>query len=149
MELVEPIVSYLEDPVGREETAFLLVTSRYASQYVSVLMSGYGADALFGGTPRHLLVSAAFRSPPLRRQISEFHGYTQTGESPRTWMGRLLHSVYYRGSEYPYPEIADANLELPTPPLRPAGDQPLTRCLLEGLYRESLEGEEEPFANGA
>lgn len=142
-EILESVVWFLEDPAGREETAFFYVTSRKASKYVSMLMAGYGIDLLFGGMPRHFLANLAFKLPLGQRSLSEFLTYTQSGQIPETLGGRLLTSMYYRGKQYPVPRVMGAQLAPHLPLVRPEGEQPLTQYLLQCLSNESVESKTE------
>ena len=135
-ELLPPIVWYLEDPAGREETAFLYITSREAAKHVSMLMGGYGADLLFAGMARHRVISTALRFPLLRRPLEDFLTYTQTGLPPVSLAGKVLTALYYRGKRYPVPAVIGAENWPSRIELRPSSEQPLTSYLLDILTKE-------------
>ncbi len=142
-DLLPPVVWYLEDPAGREETAFLYITSREAAPHVSMLLAGYGADLLFAGMPRHRVTSMALRYPLLRRPLEDFLTYTQTGLPPRSPAGKLLTALYYRGKRYPVPAVIGAESWPSRITLQPSTEQPLTSYLLDVLAKESVESKTE------
>jgi asparagine synthase (glutamine-hydrolysing) len=137
------MVWYLEDPAGREETAFLYVTSREAARYVDMLMAGYAADAFFGGMPRHLIAKAALQLPLARRPLQEFFAHSQAGLTPKTMLGRALVKLYHRDRSYPPPRIIGAAQLPEVDGLKPTGDQPfsefLRRVLLRGAAGQKVE----------
>jgi len=142
-DLLEPIVWYLEDPAGREETAFYYVTSQEASRHVEILMSGYNADTLYAGMPRHKLVKLAFDFPFLRPGIRDFYAYTRAGELPRTLAGRMLVSSYFKGKAIPSPAVLGAGQTPESNDLKVRSPQPLNQFLIEGLLKEPFESKVE------
>jgi asparagine synthase (glutamine-hydrolysing) len=132
-DLLPWMVWHLEEPIGREDIAYLFVAAREASRSVEVVVTGFGFDGLFAGLPRHRLVHLGMKYPMFRRPLEEFFDYTYRSVEPRTLAGRALRSGYFRGKEYPAPRI------LGTPPLAPfpgfprGGDQPLTNFLKRGF----------------
>ena len=81
--------------------------------------------------------------PVFRRPLEEFFDYTYRSVEPRTLAGRALKTAYFRGREFPAPQL------LGTPPLAPfpgfprGGDQPLTNFLRRGFltlpYQHAVE----------
>src|SRR5437762_1957761 len=47
------MVWHLEEPIGREDIAYLFVTAREAARHVDLVLAGFGFDGLFAGLPRH------------------------------------------------------------------------------------------------
>jgi asparagine synthase (glutamine-hydrolysing) len=137
------MVWHLEEPIGREDIAYLYVAAREAVRHVDLVVTGFGFDGLFAGLPRHRLVDLGIKLPPLRRPLEEFFDYTYRSVEPRTPAGRLLRGAYFRGRQFPAPRV------LGTPPLPvfpgfPRGeDQPLTNFLRRGFlvlpYQHPLE----------
>ena len=54
--LLPEMVWLLEEPIGREDIAYLFVAARRAARHVDVMLAGFGFDGLFAGLPRHRLV---------------------------------------------------------------------------------------------
>jgi asparagine synthase (glutamine-hydrolysing) len=137
------MVWHLEEPIGREDIAYLFVAAREASRYVDLIVTGFGFDGLFAGLPRHRLVDLGVKFPVFRRPLEEFFDYTYRSVEPRTPAGRALKKAYFRGREFPAPQL------LGTPPLAPfagfprGGDQPLTNFLKRGFltlpYQHAVE----------
>jgi asparagine synthase (glutamine-hydrolysing) len=127
------IVWHMEEPIGREDIAYLFVAAREASQYVDLIVTGFGFDGLFAGLPRHRLVDLSVKYPILRKPLEEFFDYTFRSVEPRTLAGQALKKAYFRGKEFPAPQVTG------TPPLAPytgfprGGDQPLTNFLKRGF----------------
>ncbi|MBA3893684.1 MAG: asparagine synthetase B [Gemmatimonadales bacterium] len=132
-ELLPWMVWHLEEPIGREDIAYLFLAAREASEYVDLIVTGFGFDGLFAGLPRHRLVDLSVKYPAVRGPLEEFFDYTFRSVEPRTLAGRALKKAYFRGREFPAPQI------LGTPPLAPyagfprGGDQPLTEFLKRGF----------------
>jgi asparagine synthase (glutamine-hydrolysing) len=137
------MVWHLEEPIGREDIAYLFVAAREASRYVDLIVTGFGFDGLFAGLPRHRLVDLGVKYPVFRRPLEEFFDYTYRSVEPRTLGGRALKKAYFRGREFPAPQL------LGTPPLAAfagfprGGDQPLTNFLRRGFltlpYQHAVE----------
>ena len=127
------MVWHLEEPIGREDIAYLYLAAREASRFVDLIVTGFGFDGLFAGLPRHRLVDLSVKYPVVRGPLEEFFDYTFRSVEPRTPAGRALKKAYFRGREFPAPQI------LGTPPLAPytgfprGGDQPLTEFLKRGF----------------
>lgn len=127
------IVWHMEEPIGREDIAYLFVAAREASRYVDLIVTGFGFDGLFAGLPRHRLVDLSVKYPILRKPLEEFFDYTFRSVEPRSLGGQALKKAYFRGKEFPAPQV------IGTPPLAPytgfprGGDQPLTNFLKRGF----------------
>lgn len=141
--LLPDMVWHLEEPIGREDIAYLYVAARQAARHVDVILAGFGFDGLFAGLPRHRLVDLANKVPLARGPLEEFYDFTFRSVEPTTTAGRALRYAYFRGSDYPAPRVRDAR------PLRPftgfprATAQPLTvflrRNLLLNPYQVAIE----------
>jgi asparagine synthase (glutamine-hydrolysing) len=137
------MVWHLEEPIGREDIAYLFVAAREAARYVDLIVTGFGFDGLFAGLPRHRLVDLGMKYPVFRRPLEEFFDYTYRSVEPRTLAGRALKKAYFRGREFPAPQL------LGTPPLAAfpgfprGGEQPLTNFLRRGFltlpYQHAVE----------
>jgi asparagine synthase (glutamine-hydrolysing) len=127
------MVWHTEEPIGREDVAYLFVAAREAARFVELVVTGFGFDGLFAGLPRHRLADLAIRYPLFRRPLEEFYDYTFRSVEPRSPAGRALRRAYFRGREFPAPTVLGA------PPLSPfagfpaGGDQPLTNFLRRGF----------------
>jgi asparagine synthase (glutamine-hydrolysing) len=127
------MVWHLEEPIGREDIAYLFVAAREAARHVEVILAGFGFDGLFAGLPRHRLVDLGLKIPPARGPLEEFYDYTFRSVEPHSLAGRALRQAYFRGASYPAPRIVGAR---PLPPF--VGfprdpDQPLTNFLRRGF----------------
>src|SRR3954466_10037755 len=123
------MVWYMEEPIGREDIAYLYVAAREAARHVDLVLTGFGFDGLFAGLPRHRLVDLGLKIPPARGPLEEFYDYTFRSVEPHSLPGRALRQAYFRGKSYPAPHVLGAR---PLPPF--AGfpddaDQPLTNFL--------------------
>lgn len=107
-EILPRMVWHMEDPLGREEKVFHFMTAREAAKHVSILLAGHGADALFGGMPRHRIVRLASMMPFISRPLEEFYRYSQTGIQADTLIGRGMISLYYKGTQVPPPNVLGA-----------------------------------------
>lgn len=137
------MVWHLEEPIGREDIAYLFVAAREASRYVDLIVTGFGFDGLFAGLPRHRLVDLGVKYPPFRRPLEEFFDYTYRSVEPRTLAGRALKKAYFRGREFPAPQLLGAPPLAPFPGFPRGGDQPLTNFLRRGFltlpYQHAVE----------
>jgi len=101
-----------EDLSGREEAVLQPVITAAAAGTGGLVLAGHGADAVFGGMPRHrVLWLRDHAPPPLRGALCELYTYTRFKRMPSSWLGRQLVKKAYRG-------------DLPEPP-RLAGAQPI------------------------
>jgi asparagine synthase (glutamine-hydrolysing) len=137
------MVWHLEEPIGREDIAYLYVAAREAACHVDVVLAGFGFDGMFAGLPRHRLVDLGLKLPPARGALEEFYDYTFRSVEPHSLPGRALRQAYFRGKSWPAPRVLDAR---PMPPF--AGfprdrDQPLSNFLRRGFlvspYQSAVE----------
>ncbi len=127
------MVWHLEEPIGREDVAYLYVAAREAARHVDVILAGFGFDGLFAGLPRHRLVDLGLKIPLARGPLEEFYDYTFRSVEPHSLAGRALRQAYFRGKAYPAPHVVGARplppfVGFPTDP-----DQPLTNFLRRGF----------------
>lgn len=123
-------VWHLEDPIGRTESyLFFEVAQQAARRGFDALLSGMGADALFAGMPRYKVLWLADRFPWLRGPLLEFYDATQSGRFPRTYLGRTMTALYYRGRPPPVPQIYGTHSPPPEPHVE-SGAEYLNRTLL-------------------
>jgi asparagine synthase (glutamine-hydrolysing) len=127
------MVWYLEEPIGREDIAYLYVAAREAAQHVDLVLTGFGFDGLFAGLPRHRVAHTAMHLPPVERPLREFYDYTVRGVEPRGVAGRALKQLYFRGSDFPAPRVQGAAPVAPLTSFRKEGDQPLSQFLRKGF----------------
>jgi asparagine synthase (glutamine-hydrolysing) len=137
------MVWHLEEPIGREDIAYLFIAAREAARYVDLVVTGFGFDGLFAGLPRHRLVDLGVRLPPLRRALEQFYDLTFRSVEPRSVSGRLLQLAYFRGRDFPAPRVLGAS-PLPTfPGFSTQDDQPLSSFLRRGFlvqpYQSAVE----------
>ncbi len=132
-DLLPWMVWHLEEPIGREDIAYLFVAAREASQYVDLIVTGFGFDGLFAGLPRHRLVDLGVKYPAVRGPLEEFFDYTYRSVEPRTLAGRALKKAYFRGREFPAPQVLGTAPLAPFPGFPRGGDQPLTNFLKGGF----------------
>ncbi len=127
------MVWHLEEPIGREDIAYLFIAAREAARHVELVVTGFGFDGLFAGLPRHRLVDLGLRFPTLRRPLEEFYDFTFRSVEPRSLSGRMLRAAYFRGKDFPPPEVVGA-ASLPQFPGFPrGGDEPLSNFLRSGF----------------
>lgn len=127
-----PFVWHIEDPHSRSEALQLFEIGRVAADFVSVLLTGQGADGLFAGMPKHRLLWLADRLPLFRNALEEFYNLTQIGARPTRLSGRLLGYLKYRGKLPDVPTVSGATLPGPTPFPRP-GPEFINRTACRGL----------------
>jgi asparagine synthase (glutamine-hydrolysing) len=127
------MVWHLEEPIGREDIAYLFVAAREAARHVDLVVTGFGFDGLFAGLPRHRLVDLGVKYPLFRGPLEEFFDYNLRSIEPRTPAGRALRAAYFRGKDFPAPRVIGAD-PLPAFAGFPRdGDQPLTNFLRRGF----------------
>jgi asparagine synthase (glutamine-hydrolysing) len=127
------MVWHLEEPIGREDIAYLYVAAQEAARHVDLVLTGFGFDGLFAGLPRHRVASVALHARPLARPLREFYDYTVRSIEPQGLGGRALKAVYFRGSDFPAPRVIGAQPLKPLQGFRANGDQPLSQFLRRGF----------------
>jgi asparagine synthase (glutamine-hydrolysing) len=137
------MVWHLEEPIGREDIAYLYVAAREAARYVDLVLTGFGFDGLFAGLPRHRIADLALQLPPLAGPLREFYDYTVRSVEPRSLGGRALKQVYFRGRDFGAPRVLGAAPIAPLPTFRSNGEQPLSGFLRKGFlllpYQSAVE----------
>jgi asparagine synthase (glutamine-hydrolysing) len=124
-------VWYLENPIGRSETFQYLALARLAHQRgFKFLLTGMGADLLFGGMPRHKVLWMAEVLPFLRKDLLAFFEATQTGDPPSRPLARLMTALYYRGGLPAPPAVLNCAPAFHPELLAEPGPEFLNRCLM-------------------
>lgn len=124
-------VWYLENPIGRSETFQYLALARLAhSRGFDFLLTGMGADLLFGGMPRHKVLWMAEVLPVLRKDLLAFFEATQTGDVPSRPLARLMTALYYRGGLPPPPSVLHCAPTAHPQLLAEPGPEFINRCLM-------------------
>ena len=129
------MVWHLEEPIGREDIAYLFVAAREAARYVDLVVTGFGFDGLFAGLPRHRLGGPRGQVSRSSEDRSRNSSTTTCAASSR---GRSAGGASFvprisAGKDFPAPKVIGAD---PLPPF--AGfprdeDQPLTNFLRRGF----------------
>jgi asparagine synthase (glutamine-hydrolysing) len=132
-DLLPWMVWHMEEPIGREDIAYLFVAAREAAHHVDLVLTGFGFDGLFAGLPRHRVADVALRVPPLAAPLREFYDYTVRSVPPRSLPGRLLTQLYFRGKDFAAPAVLGAQPVAPLESFGPGIDQPLSRFLRKGF----------------
>ena len=110
------IVWHMEEPIGREDIAYLFVAAREASQYVDLIVTGFGFDGLFAGLPRHRLVDLSVKYPVMRKPLEEFFDYTFRSVEPGTFGGAGAEDgVFQRQASSPRPRSSGPRRSRPIP----------------------------------
>jgi asparagine synthase (glutamine-hydrolysing) len=143
------MVWHLEEPIGREDIAYLFIAAREAARHVDLVVTGFGFDGLFAGLPRHRLVDLGMRWPQLRRPLEEFYDFTFRSIEPRSLAGRLLRAAYFRGSDFPAPRVIDAAPLSIFGGFPRGGDQPLSNFLRSGFLVQPYQSPVERLYAGA
>src|SRR3954463_14461156 len=131
--LLPRMVWHMEEPIGREDIAYLYVAAREAARHVQLVLTGFGFDGLFAGLPRHRIADIALKVPLLAEPLREFYDYSVRGVQPESLPGRTLKALYFRGKDFPAPQVIGAE---PVAPLSGFGggiDQPLSQFLRKGF----------------
>lgn len=124
-------VWHLENPIGRSETFQFFALARLAKERgFDFLLTGMGADLLFGGMPRHKVLWMAELMPPLRKDLLAFFTATQTGEPSQRWLARLMAAVYYRGGLPNAPSVLNSGRTYEPDLIAEPGPEFLNRCLM-------------------
>ncbi len=122
---------HLENPIGRSETFQFFTLAKLARRRgFDYLLSGMGADLLFGGMPRHKVLWLAEAMPMLRTDLLAFFEATQTGEIPQRWLARLITGLYYGGRLPDTPTVFNATQKFVPDLIAPPGPEFLNRCLM-------------------
>jgi asparagine synthase (glutamine-hydrolysing) len=141
--LLPEMVWHLEEPIGREDIAYLFVTAREAAHHVDVILAGFGFDGLFAGLPRHRLADLANKFPFARNPLEQFYDFTFRSVEPATPVGRALKYAYFHGTDYPAPRVLDARPLAPFAGFPRTTAQPLStflrRNLLLNPYQVAIE----------
>jgi asparagine synthase (glutamine-hydrolysing) len=141
--LLPEMIWHLEEPIGREDIAYLYVAAREAARHVDVILAGFGFDGLFAGLPRHRLVDLANKVPLARYPLEQFYDFTFRSVEPTTPTGRALRYAYFRGSDFPAPRVVGARPLQPFAGFPRSAPQPLTtflrRNLLLNPYQVAIE----------
>jgi asparagine synthase (glutamine-hydrolysing) len=141
--LLPEMVWRLEEPIGREDIAYLFVAAREAARFVDLILAGFGFDGLFAGLPRHRLVDLANKLPLARDPLQQFYDFTFRSVEPHTAAGRALRYAYFRGSDFPAPEVIGAQPLAPFKGFPREASQPLTaflrRNVLLNPYQVAIE----------
>ena len=132
-QLLPWMVWHLEEPIGREDIAYLYVAAQEAARHVDLILTGFGFDGLFAGLPRHRVADVALHLPPLAEPLREFYDYTVRSVEPQGVAGRALKALYFRGRDFPAPRVQGAAPVEPLPGFRTNGDQPLSQFLRKGF----------------
>jgi asparagine synthase (glutamine-hydrolysing) len=143
------MVWHLEEPIGREDIAYLFIAAREAARHVELVLTGFGLDGLFAGLPRHRLVDLGMRLPPARKPLEEFYDFTLRSVEPSSLSGRLLKSAYFRGSDFPAPVVRGA---APLPEFAGfprTGNQPLSNFLRTGFLLQPYQSPVERLYAGS
>lgn len=127
------MVWHLEDPVGGEEAGYLFAAAREAARHVTLVLTGFGFDGLFGGLPRHRLAHLALRYPALRTPLGELYDHAYRGVPPASLGGRALRAAYYHGRDVPAARLRGAAPLRPISALFGGGSQPLSEFLRRDL----------------
>ncbi len=124
-------VWHLENPIGRSETFQYLALARLArDRGFDFLLTGMGADLLFGGMPRHKVLWMAEVLPLLRTDLLAFFAATQTGKTPARPLAHLMMALYYRGRLPPPPHVTNCGPAFEPELLAAPGPEFINRCLM-------------------
>jgi asparagine synthase (glutamine-hydrolysing) len=135
------MVWLMEDCTAREETLLHLKMFQSAGKTESVMLHGVGADLLFGGMPRHILIALSMRMPILRRPLMDLYQLTQSGQTPTGLAGKALSWKVFHGRNFDPPQISGAG-----GPTTVAEPQDLNRYLGESAANMSSIHYTEPMA---
>lgn len=59
-DILPKIIWYLDEPLNHANSVQIYLLSRYAKNYVTVILTGEGADEIFGGYPRYLIPKSLY-----------------------------------------------------------------------------------------
>jgi asparagine synthase (glutamine-hydrolysing) len=112
-----------EDLTGREEALLQQVLMQEMTGHEAAYLAGHGADAVFAGMPRHrLLWLRDHAPPPIRGALEEVYLYTQYRQAPRSWLGRRMTSIAFKGDLPPLPHVSGVAREYDAPMPASLGD---------------------------
>jgi asparagine synthase (glutamine-hydrolysing) len=131
--LLPSMVWHMEEPIGREDIAYLYVAAREAARHVELILTGFGFDGLFAGLPRHRIADVALKVPRLAGPLREFYDYSVRGIQPESMPGRALKALYFRGKDFPAPQVRGAESLSPLDGFGSSGEQPLSQFLRKGF----------------
>ena len=143
------MVWHLEEPVGGEEAGYLFAAAREATRHVTLVLTGFGVDSLFGGLARHRLAHLALRYPALRTPLGELYDHAHRGVLPVSLGGRALRTAYYRGRDVPAARLRGAAPLAPVPGFPGAGDQALSELFRRDLVAQPYQSSFERLYAGA
>ena len=124
-------VWHLENPIGRSETFQYLSIAKLARERgFDCLLTGMGADLLFGGMPRHKVLWMAEVLPFIRKDLLAFFEATQTGEHSSRPLARLMTMLYYRGGLPPAPAVINCQRAFEPELVADPGYEFINRCLM-------------------
>jgi asparagine synthase (glutamine-hydrolysing) len=113
-DLLSRLIWYNDEPLSHPNSMPLYLLSRYARDYVKVVLTGEGADELFGGYPRYHLARINAASAHLPRWATAAAGQVTRiipGHRPALF-GRLLPRTYedaiLYNSAYVDPQLVEA-----------------------------------------
>jgi len=135
--LLSELLWRMEDPIAREEMVVYHMIAQRAAQEVPIVLYGHMADMLFGGMPRHMLIKMARDWRIVRGSILELYDFTQSGNAPRSFLGRLLMAAYLRGHRVDPPRPLGKFDITPGTPAKADGVEALNEVLLHGLEHPS------------
>ena len=96
------MVWHMEEPIGREDIAYLFVAAREAARHVDLILTGFGFDGCLPDCPdidcRCGSMCSAGSRPASR--ILRLHC---AGGEPRGLGGRALKTLYFRGDGFSRP----------------------------------------------
>ena len=108
-ERLHQLVWHMEDPITRSEALQLFEMGKCAKDYVISLISGQGADSLYGGMPRYKILWYIKKFPFLKGPFLDIYLYTQNSSAPHTVLGNILKKLYFRGSIPDPPLVLGSN----------------------------------------
>jgi len=99
------LVWHLEDPYARSESLQLYQVARLASRFVPFLLCAQGSDGLFAGMPKHKILWYMKKAQILKQPLEEFYNLTQLAIKPKSFLGRAMDTLYFRGKVPEVPTV--------------------------------------------
>jgi asparagine synthase (glutamine-hydrolysing) len=127
------VIWHLEDPIARSEALQFYAIGQTAGEYTDLLISGAASDGIFAGMPRHKILYLMRILPFLRQPLTEFYTLTQSGRRPRSWSGRLMGQLYFRGEPTAVPRVRGSSFEPPLAEFPQLGPEFINRVLSSSL----------------